>query len=249
MAPNGAPLLVTQNYGNGRTLAFAGDTTYRWKRDRETEQLHSRFWRQMVIWLAKQEEAEGSVWVKPDTRRLPAHSDLGFSVGLRSKGGVDLKNGTYTVKVRAPDGSVRVVTTAPAPGDERGTVTRTELPGEYQIRVEGEGKDAEGNIVKGEAKARFLVYDEDLETTRRAADHDFLKKLAAAGGGEFHRGVELGRFLESLQQQPQNQTKPRLNYYPNWRATGRSSFLIGFFLAFVAVLSSEWLLRRLWGLV
>src|SRR5262249_1532914 len=130
-----------------------------------------------------------------------------------------------------------------------GTFARTEAPGEYKIIVEGEGKDSDGNVVKGEARARFLVFDEDLETTRRAADHEFLMKLASAGGGEFHRGEELSRFLESLQQQPQNQVKPRLNYYPNWRATGRSSFLIGFFLAFVLVLGCEWLLRRLWGLV
>ncbi|MGH7222764.1 MAG: glutamine amidotransferase, partial [Gemmataceae bacterium] len=71
------PILIAQNYGDGRVLAFAGDTTHRWVVNPQKQQMHGRFWRQMALWLAKQENAEGSVWIKPDTRRLPIRSDLG----------------------------------------------------------------------------------------------------------------------------------------------------------------------------
>ncbi|HEY7428062.1 MAG TPA: glutamine amidotransferase [Gemmataceae bacterium] len=246
----GEPILIAQNYGSGRVLAFAGDTTHRWVVNPQKQQMHGRFWRQMVLWLAKQENAEGSVWLKPDTRRLPVRGELGFSVGVRSKGGVDLKDGVYQVEVAGPGGVKTPVPTARTAMDDRGTFVQTDVPGEYTLTVKGEAKDpATGEVVKGEQSAHFIVYDEDIEMTRRAADHDFLKKLAAAGGGDFHRVEELPAFLRRMQTENLVRNKPKLTLRPDWRTTGRSSFLMIFFVLFVTVLSIEWLLRRRWGMV
>ncbi|HEY7158828.1 MAG TPA: glutamine amidotransferase [Gemmataceae bacterium] len=246
----GEPILIAQNYGSGRVLAFAGDTTHRWIVNPQKQQMHGRFWRQMVLWLAKQENAEGSVWLKPDTRRLPVRGELGFSVGVRSKGGVDLKDGVYQVEVAGPDGVKTPAPTARTATDDRGTFIKTDVPGEYTITVRGEAKDpATGETVQGEQSAHFIVYDEDIEMTRRAADHDFLKKLAAAGGGDFHRVEELPAFLRRMQTEDLARNKPKLTLRPDWRTTGRSSFLMIFFVLFVTLLSVEWLLRRRWGMV
>ncbi len=244
------PILIAQNYGNGRVLAFAGDTTHRWVVSPEKQQMHSRFWRQMVIWLAKQEDAEGSVWIKPDTRRLPARSDLGFSVGVRSKGGIDLKDGAYKVEVVGPDGVKTPVPTARTAAEDRGAFVKTDVAGEYRITVQGEAKDpSSGEVVNGETSARFIVYDEDIELSRRAADHDFLKKLAAAGGGDFHRVEELPAFLRRMQTENLARNKPKLTLRPDWRTSSRSAFFPLFFVMFVMLLSIEWLLRRRWGMV
>jgi uncharacterized membrane protein len=244
------PVLIAQNYGDGRVLAFAGDTTYRWVVNPQKQQMHGRFWRQLVLWLAKQENVEGSVWVKPDTRRLPVRSDLGFSVGVRSRGGLDLKDGSYTVEVTGPDGIKTPVPTTRSATDDRGTFVKTDLPGEYLLTVHGKAKDtSSGEVIEGEASAHFIVYDEDIEMTRRAADHDFLKKLAAAGGGDFHRIEELPAFLRGMQSENLSRNKPKMILRPDWRTTGRSSFLMIFFVLFVTTLSVEWLLRRRWGMV
>lgn len=244
------PILIAQNYGDGRVLAFAGDTTNRWIVNPQKQQMHGRFWRQMVLWLAKQENAEGSVWIKPDTRRLPVRGDLGFSVGVRSRGGVDLKDGSYTVEVVGPDGVKTPVPTARTASDDRGTFVKTDVPGEYLISVHGKAKDpSSGEVIDGEASAHFIVYDEDIEMMRRAADHDFLKKLATAGGGDFHRVEELPAFLRRMQSENLARHKPKLLLRPDWRTTGRSSFLMIFFVLFVMTLSLEWLLRRRWGMV
>jgi uncharacterized membrane protein len=249
-AGQGDPIMVAMDYGKGRTMAFAGDTTHRWQTTDEGLKHHARFWRQMVVWLAHQEEAEGNVWIKPDVRRLPAHSDLGFSVGLRNKGGVDLKDGTFKVEVIGPGDARTEVATARSGSETRGVFVKTDAPGEYRLIVHGEGKDPSGEIVSGEASARVIVYDDDLELTRRAADHDFLKKLATAGGGQFHRADagELADFLRKMLAQPTGQGKQRLELYPDWRTTNRSPFFVGLLVAFVVLLGAEWVLRRRWGL-
>jgi uncharacterized membrane protein len=248
-AQTGAPLLVGQQYGEGRTLAFGGDTTNKWKQDPEGVHHHARFWKQIVLWLAKQEEAEGHVLVKPDTRRLAWGSKFGFSMHLRGKGGNDVPEAHFEAKVLDPQGGETPVLSVRDQNEDRGTFLKTDEPGEYRVVVKGEGKDADGQPVSGEATARFLVYRDDAETARRAADHDFLKKLAATGGGQFLRPEDLARFLKELQNQPLPQSKPHQAVWPDWKRSTLSSFLVVFFLLFVAVLSLEWFLRRRWGLV
>jgi uncharacterized membrane protein len=243
------PILVTKNYDQGRVLAFGGDTTHRWVRGPETLAMQRRFWQRMAIWLAKQDEAEGSVWVRPDVRRLPIRGDLGFTVGMKSKTGAPVTNGVYKAEVVAPDGSRTPVSTARTGTEQRGTFTKADVPGEYRIYVSGQGKDDSGEDVQGEATVRFLVYDEEVEMLRRAADHEFLRKLATAGGGKFHQADELPGFLRELQSQPDARWRPKVNLWPNWRTTGTSPFLGFFFVLFVVVVSGEWYLRRRWGMV
>ena len=69
--PDGKPLLISQEVG-GRVMAFAADSTWRWwMGGHEAE--HKRFWRQAVLWLAhKDEQTEGSVWIRLAQRRYAA---------------------------------------------------------------------------------------------------------------------------------------------------------------------------------
>lgn len=261
--PRGEPLLVTQTYGGksaadpkkpdggaGRVLVFAGDTTYRWVRNEEGQRMHARFWRQAVVWLAHQEDAEGSIYVKPDVRRLPVRTDLGFQVGVRGKGGgPDLIGGTFEAELTAPDGTKTRVPVSRSVTATRGTVTGLTTPGVYRISVRGEAKDTAGGTVSGEASARVIVYDEDLELTRPAADPEFLQKLAAASGGEALRIEQLADFLNRLAERPVERAAPRTELRPDWRTTARSSFFPLYFVVFTLVVCLEWGLRRRWGLV
>ncbi len=86
----------------------------------------------------------------------------------------------------------------------------TDVPGEYRIEVAGEGKDAERRGGERRGRRRGSWYTTTtLEMTRRAADHEFLKKLSAAGGGEFHLAKDLQRNRSPQQFQKQPQEKKR----------------------------------------
>src|SRR5689334_22678248 len=91
------------------------------------------------------------------------------------------------------------------PAEAHGFFTRADQGGEYIVQVTGEGVDVKGNKIGGPGKpatasARFLAYAQDREMMQTAGDHEFLKKLANAGGGKFHLASEnqIIQFLEGL---------------------------------------------------
>lgn len=252
----GDPLLVSQDYGKGRVLAFGADTTWLWTayglpKSEEGLQLHARFWRQVVLWLAHQDNAAGALRVIPDQRRLPAGGKQGFRVELRGKAGTPLPNATFEARVVTPGGAEVTVPVGREHEEDRGVFWKTDEAGEYKIFVTGHGKNPDGTPVEQEttAPARFLVYQDDSELLRQAADHEFLARLAAAGGGRAYRADDLPAFLQELKSQALPQQRPKYRNWPEWKKTSLSELPPLVLALFVALLVAEWGLRRWWGLV
>ncbi len=273
---NGKPIMVMRLLSGGdlsaegRVIAFGADTTWKaWRRKEALKEgYYERFWQQLIRWLAHQENLKDTVWVELDTRRLPANSDewLDFSVGLRSpKTRKKLKNGTFQVKVIGPD---KKTTEVPTYWDKnlqktRGSFQNITQPGEYKVVVQGAGKDEEGNPVKGKAEARFLAYAVDIEALRVAADHEFLKRLAKQGGGQFRPAneEEFGQLLQELTKTAQGKNQQNETIWPEWSKGPRSeaishqlsslwsSGMLVCFVLFCVLLCLEWYLRRRWRMV
>jgi uncharacterized membrane protein len=253
------PMLVGMEYGKGRTLAFAGDTTWRWEllgqpKSMEGVEAHAHFWKQVVYWLAHQDKGEGSIQVRLDSRRLATGGKADFTAEILGKDGESIPDSRaprFQVTVRDPQNNEIPVLTAREEGNVRGHFWKTDMPGEYQLTAKGWYKDADGKeISAGDAAVtRFLVYQDNTELLVRAANHDFLTKLANAGGGKFHKAEDLPLFLKDLEKLPLPQAKSRAELWPDWRRHTLSGFLVWFFLMFVLLLSLEWFLRRHWGMV
>jgi hypothetical protein len=253
--PGKDPILVWWQPPNclGRVTAFATDSTIRWVRDLKGLAAYTRFWEQMVIWLARQEETDSNIKVKLKARRLPAGDPAEFfDLNLLDKTGKIVPSARFDIKVTDPQGHVSNVPSVHDKDGDKGTIWKTDVPGEYRLEITGRGADADGVAITGSlAKpVRFIVYQDDAETVRRGADHDFLKKLAEAGGGEFHRIDELREFLKKqYADQPLPQAGSKANLWPDWRKNATTPFLPLLFLLFVALLTLEWFLRRRWGLI
>lgn len=258
----GEPILVAHSAGRGRVLALGGDTTFYWRvfglpETTDGMTYHARFWKQTVLWLAHQENMEGNVWIKPDLRRLPSGSRQQFSVGVKGKTGMDLPGATYTAKIIGPDGVANPVQISRDRNIDRGIFWKTDLPGEYKIEVSGKALDVDQQEVSGAASVRFLVYQDESELQRQAADHDFLGKLAATGGGPAQPFAidELPDFLRKMKSAAMPNQRVKMQHYPDWRQKSEAPryipplFLPLWLTLFVAVLALEWGLRRWWGMV
>jgi uncharacterized membrane protein len=235
------PLLVAGQPGEGRVLAFAGDSTWHWQMQ-GTGEAHRRFWRQAVLWLAKKDEqTEGRVWIKLAGRRVTRGARVDFTLGVDGSSGEPVAAVRPNVSIETPDGRTLEVRPTKS-GDHWSAVFReTDKPGDYRIRVTSN----DGTQEPDTAVARFLVPDQDVELDRPAAEPSLMAQLAemtAAAGGKALAPEELPTLLATLAAEPpklHEEVVAKTTYWDTWP----------FFLVFVALLGTEWYLRKRWGLV
>jgi uncharacterized membrane protein len=232
------PLLVAKDFGAGRVLAFAGDSTWHWWLKGFAAQ-HKRFWRQTVLWLARKDETtEGNVWVALDQRRYAPGNRVGFTLGARTAQGEEITDALFDVRVTQPGGSSGPARVVRQGTETQGTFLDTEKPGDYQIQVTASqaGKEL------GKTQARFLVHDQDLELENPAADRGTMEQLASITGGRTVAPELLSQLLDELREgvrKFETETQTRYTLWDTWP----------FFFVFVGLLISEWFFRKRWGLV
>jgi hypothetical protein len=238
--PDGQPLLVVQDAG-GRVIAFAVDSTWHWWMEGFAAE-HKRFWRQVILWLARKDEAtEGNVWVKLAQRRFGPRQPVSFTAGAMSPESAPIEDAEYDVEVTLPDKSTRKVNLVREGDHVSGAFDATQTAGDYTIMVTAR----HGGATLGTAKSRFLVYEQDLELDNAVADPSLLASLSAMTkdvGGQSLAPEELPDLLAQLRAKPLDlEVEAQVKHAP-WDTWP-------FFLLFVAVISGEWYLRKKWGLV
>jgi len=254
-----APLLVGHQIGDGnrgRVLAFGAQDTYIWQqfgqpKSEDGKQIHSRFWRQLVLWLAHQETDESTVTARPSFPRLAVGSKQEVKFGIKGQNGATVVNPTFDVTIFAPGDTLgKKVDVEADPAGGSILNYNPSLAGEYTVKVTATGKTAKGDAVAGDASAKFIGYPETAEEMiRTAADPDFLAKVAGASGGKGYRLDELPGFLKELRGQPLDNVKPKQKYLPNWDRKSSEGFLPTWLAVFAGLLLAEWGLRRYWGMV
>ncbi|MEZ6139957.1 MAG: glutamine amidotransferase [Zavarzinella sp.] len=264
-ATNGAPLLVSQEIGNnGRVLAFGASDTYYWtqpgpdpqQRKRPAE-LHERFWKQTVLWLAHQDELEGNLLVRPEYRRIVQGGQQIIRISLKDKQGDEIKNPDFRFQILKPgENANRDAAQKPDPDPRGGGKVQLKVQdvGEFTVVAWGEGLDPKGEKIADDGSARYVVYpDISDELIRPAANPDFLLKLENSANGSaldaVRRADRLSNFLETLIANPPTVATPKPKSYPDWRRDQQKWFLPLVLVIFTAILVGEWALRRLWGMV
>lgn len=235
------PLMVTGAWGSGRTAALAIDTTWRWHMEGLAD-VQRRFWRQLVLWLARKDDTDAeAVWVRLDGRRYQRGSRIEFSFGANDPQQGPLSDIAYEVQVGKPDGSVATVRPRPRGKKMMGSFEDTQQAGDYRVVV---AASQAGNVL-GTAEARFTVPDRDMELDQPAAEPTLMASLAnltAEVGGTGLAPEEFPTLLEKL--------KTRVKDYEEEITRKRTLWdTWPMLLTLVAVLSGEWYLRKRWGLV
>lgn len=233
------PLLVAQDFGRGRSMAFAGDTTYLWALAGE-EDVAQRFWRQVILWLAHKElQGDSSIWLKLNERRFRPGQPVDLTFGAKNKEGSAIPDAQFKVQVYNPKGEPKQLSIQQAGPDHTARFTEALAPGEYAAEVQA---TENGTSVGTPARTRFIVYEHDLELHNPAADPAFAAELAETTGGENVKSEELGDFLRRLLKkdlQPDNARLTTISLWDNW-----------FFLVlFVTIMTIEWFVRKTRGLV
>lgn len=233
------PLLITQRYGLGRVAVVATDSTWRW-RMRGQEETHAKFWRQLLLWSARSDEAlEGELLVEPENPRLAPEEPAEFSVVYRPKEGENVDEVRAEASIVGPDGTRENVTLAREGNIWRGSGGATSALGDY--RIEAALISASGETLQT-GRSRFLVSEKNLELERPGAAIEVLEALAATTQGSVIEPTEFKSYLEELLKERGkivDAHEERITLYDTWPVL----------IAFVLLMTADWILRRRWGMV
>jgi hypothetical protein len=237
-AVDGRPLLVGREYGAGRVLAFAADSTWQWAMQGAIDQ-HRRFWRQLVLWLARQDDAEkDSLWLRLAQRRLSPGTTLEFDAGLTKPDGSIVTDVGIAAEVVSPSGVARPIRVGRRGETFAGSVASFSEPGDWHMVVTATRPD--GSVT--ERSARFTIFRQDLELANPRANPLLMRQLAEATPGGVRSPEELGDIIEEIRSRPATfETLEQWSYTPwdKWPL----------FLLLAAFLCGEWFLRKRFGLV
>jgi hypothetical protein len=236
-APGGGvfPVVAVQRYGQGRSMVFAGEASWRWKMMvASSDRSYEFFWRLAARWLSGASADPVAIAV-PDA---PEPGDaISVDVDAHDSSFAPVADATVDATLTAPGGATSAIKLRHAdPASGRYTAALgPEQPGLYRIHAEAR----RGTTTLGAADRWMYVGGADREFADPRLNEGFLRRVARNSGGRYVRAAEASRVPSWLQATvPQNAAPERRDlWHEPWA-----------FALLVLLLSAEWILRRRWGL-
>jgi hypothetical protein len=185
------PLLVTENYGRGRTAVFATSGSWRWRMWQDhTDITHATFWQQLMRYLVS--DSPGRVAASTPRAVLPDETKVTLRAEVRDKAFKPVPNAVVEAHIVGPDGAASSVEMTPLPTEE-GAYTadwNAEKPGSYVAEiVAGRDKEELGRDI-----VIFRREDGVAENFHTAQNRELLQKLADETGGRYYSASNAGRW-------------------------------------------------------
>jgi uncharacterized membrane protein len=231
------PMLITQNYGRGRTAVLATSGTWRWQMSLPLgDTSHQMFWQQLLRWLVA--DTPGHVVASTSIRTLLDDGRVQLSADVRDDEYQTAPDAKVEAHVMGPGGISSTVEMSPvpnAPGRFQADWA-AEKRGSYvaEVTAQRDGKELGRDVVS------FLRADDVAENFHTEQNRELLEGLARQTGGRYWRPDELGKLAEEI---------PYSEAGITMRETKELWNLPIVFLAILLARSTEWLLRRRWGIV
>ncbi|HYB95596.1 MAG TPA: FixH family protein [Vicinamibacterales bacterium] len=229
------PLIAAQRYGQGRTIAFAGEASWRWRMMRPaTDTSYETIWRQMTRWVTA--GAQSAVTIMPLSPAAAGATDR-ISVIVRDEDFRPVASAEVAVVLTAPNGEKRqLAATLSNAGDGRYSVAaRFDHGGVYRV----DAIASRGGVRVGTAERPVLVGGVDLEMAQPRLNEAVLKRLSAESGGRYLRPDQLSELPSLLRASRAEAGTPEMRdlWHNGWSLA-----------AIIALLAAEWIARRRVGL-
>jgi uncharacterized membrane protein len=238
------PLLVTQNYGRGRTAVMATSGTWRWQMSQPLgDTAHDVFWQQLLRWLVL--DSPGQVVVTAPAQTLVDDGHIDLSASVRDQEYMPAPDARVTAHLTGPEGLSVMLDMTPA-ADRPGTfhaAWTAEKPGEYLAEVTAQRrsqKTHEESEQLGSATLPFQRIDGVAENFHTVQNRELLEKLASETGGRYWTPQELSRLPNEISYSDAGISVRDIKELWNMPVI---------FLWLLLLISAEWLLRRKWGVV
>ncbi len=238
----GEPILVTGEFGTGRVLAFAGDTTWQWWLSGD-KQIHKQFWRQAVLWLLRRDAIDEGFVMKLDRRRLSI--DDTTDVHLEWFGGTENKPMPDKVKLeltREGKWLRNLETVTEGTNRREAKLNGLDQPGLHRAALSAQGTDGKTYT----SEVAFIVRDESRELAQPAADWRMMANLVSANnaaGGRLLLPENIADGIDWLRER-QETTKVTTLEKRRLGDAAWDSWL--YLIIFCGLMTTEWALRKSW---
>ena len=242
---NPQPLIAAQRYGQGRSVAFAGEASWRWRMLRPaTDDSYETIWRQLARWVTA--GAQGPVTIAAMSPTVAGVTDR-ISVIVRDEDFRPVANAEVAIEVTAPNGEKRALVAALSnPQEGRYTVaSRFDQSGVYRVDASARLRQGVGAAgASGAAKLMtatrpVLVGGVDLEMTQPRLNEAVLRRLSSDTKGRYISADDADQLPSLLRESRVDAGTPEMRdvWHNGWSL-----------LAIVGLLGAEWVARRRAGL-
>ena len=231
------PLLVTENYGRGRTAVLATGGTWRWQMSLPLgDPTHSVFWHQLLHWLVSDTRGQLSAQVSAGTVQDEGHLQL--LADVRDRNYLPATDAVVNAHLIGPDRLQADVPLRVVPGQ----------PGRYQAdwtapavgMYVADITATQGSLGAGRDTIAFQREDGVAENFHTGQNVELLKALAADTGGRYWSADELAGLARAIPFSNAGVSVQKFQDLWNMPAV---------FLLLILLPLGEWLLRRRWGVV
>lgn len=234
------PMLITQNYGHGRTAIMATGGTWRWQMSEALgDPSHDLFWQQLLRWLVA--DSPGPVTASMPARNLMDEGHVQLAVQVRDQHFQPAEDAHVTAHIVGPAGANAFIDLTPSretPGSYQGEWT-AEKPGTYLAEVTAESVGAKPQEL-GRDVLTFQREDGIAENFHTEQNRTLLQQLASQTGGRYWEPSDLKNLTRDIA------------YSEAGISVRTTNELWNMPIVFVLLLGlpiTEWLLRRKWGVV
>jgi uncharacterized membrane protein len=230
------PILIINRFAKGRVLILATDYAWKWYMGMVAEGkgnwAYLRLMERMVRWLVQDPGLEPIQIIQPE-KAAEVGEERELRIKVRTEESHPGQKGTVSLSIYRPDGRKILSPIKPAgPAGEYVASFRPETEGVYRIKVATlEGQREETMAISGPPR----ILD-------AAPDHAKLRKIAEATGGKILSG---GDEMRTVLREFSTKEQSRILEESRLPLMGKS-YLLAFL---VALLATEWYLRRRWGLI
>ena len=233
------PLIATQHYGNGKTLIIGIDSTWRWRRA-HGDIVHYRFWGNILRWMiATPLEGKGKyVTISSDKENYRVGETATIYAKVVDREYFPFSKGPVFVEVT--DASGRSERLAMELTDARKGMYQAKFP----VRGSGAYRVQSAVPVLGEegfhAAIKFSAESLSIEQNSLQMRKDVLQGISAKTGGKFHSIETASAIPDQI-----------LYSESEFDETKRSSLWDSYYalIAFVGIMTIEWVLRKKKGYV
>ncbi len=237
------PLLITENFGRGRTAIMATGGSWRWQMSSPLgDTAHDLFWQQLLRWLVS--DTPGHVTASVPAQMLLDNGAVTLTADVRDQQYNPAPDAKVEAHILGPSGVSALVEMSPVPDNPGQFQAAWSAPktGAYLTEVTAQRPDRDSGKVKelGRDVLTFQRMDGVAENFHTEQNRELLERLATQTGGQYWKPADLGKLAGSI---------PFSEAGVTVRETKDLWDLPLVFLVLLLLRFSEWWLRRKWGIV